>query len=117
MYVTSFVLAALAAGLLLAPAAILRLLPVHRLAGQVIRAVNAMVVGGLAAAGLAMSAAVRLAARWAGPGLVADLACAGTAAVFAVAWFILPQLVSRGSANTRNGPRCAPPAAGPPDGG
>ncbi len=52
MYVTSFALAALAAVLLLAPAACLRLLPVHQLAGQVIRAANAMAVGGLAAAGV-----------------------------------------------------------------
>jgi hypothetical protein len=46
--------------------------------------------GGLAAAGLAVAAAVRLAARWAGSGLAADRLGAGTAALFGAAWFVLP---------------------------
>jgi Family of unknown function (DUF6328) len=48
MYVTSAVLAALAANLLLAPAAYLRLLAGHRPAEQVTRAMHAMAAGGLA---------------------------------------------------------------------
>ena len=90
MYVTSAVLAALAAALLLAPAAYVRLAPGHRPAEQVTRAVHGMAAGGLAAAGLAVAAAVRLAARWAESGLAADLLGAGTAVLFAAAWSVLP---------------------------
>jgi len=96
VYVTALVLAALATGLLLAPAACHRRMSRRRAPGQVIRVVNAMAAGGLAAAGLAISAAVRLAARWAAPAGPADLAGAGTAIVFAVTWFVLPALLSRG---------------------
>ena len=103
MYVTSAVLAAVAAVLLLVPAAYPRLVPGHRPAGQVSRAVSGVAAGGLAAAGLAVSAAVRLAARWAGPGLAADLLGAGTAVLFAVAWFAFPWLLNRGSWPGRNG--------------
>jgi len=53
MYVTSVVLTALAAALLLAPAAYVRLAPGRRPAEQVTRAAHAMAAGGLAAAGLA----------------------------------------------------------------
>jgi len=53
-----------------------------------------MTAGGLAAAGRAVAAAVRLAARWAGSGLAADLLGAATAAPFAAAWFVLPRLLS-----------------------
>jgi len=85
---------ALAAALLLAPGAYVRLVPGHRPAEQVARAVHAMAAGCLAAAGLAVAAAVRLTARWAESGLAADLLGAGTAALFAAAWFILPRLLS-----------------------
>lgn len=95
MYATSVVMTALAA-LLLAPAAHVRLAHGRRPAEQVTRAVHAMAAGGLAAAGLAVSAAVRLAARWAESGLAADLLGAGMAALFAAAWFVLPRLLSRG---------------------
>jgi Family of unknown function (DUF6328) len=94
MYVTSVVLAALAAALLLAPAAYVRLAPGYRPAEQVSRVVHGMGAGGLAAAGLAVAAAVRLAARWAESGLAADLLGAGTAALFAAGWFVLPRLLS-----------------------
>ena len=94
MYVTSVVLTAIAAALLLAPAAYVRLAPGRRPAEQVTRAAHAMAAGGLAAAGLAVAAAVRLAARWAESALAADLLSAGTAALFAAAWFILPRLLS-----------------------
>src|SRR5487761_1199325 len=103
MYVTSAVLAAVAAVLLLVPAAYPRLLPGHRPAGQVSRAVSDVAAGGLAAAGLAVSAAVRLAARWAGSGLVADLLGAGMVVLFAVAWFVFPWQLNRGSCPDRNG--------------
>ena len=94
MFVTSFVMTALAAALLLAPAAYVRLAPGHRPAEQVTRAVQAMAAVGLAAAGLAVAAAMRLAARWAESGLAADLLGAGSAALFAAAWFALPRLLS-----------------------
>jgi hypothetical protein len=97
MYVTSIVLAALAAVLLLIPAAYPRLMLSHRSAEQVRRAVSGVAACGLAAAGLAVSAAVRLAARLAQSGLAADLLGAGTAALFAAAWFVLPWLLNRGS--------------------
>ena len=63
MYVTALVLAALAAILLLAPAACHHRLPRRRTPDQVMRALNGMAAGGLASAGLALFAAVRLAAR------------------------------------------------------
>jgi len=90
MSMTSVVLTALAAALLLVPAAYVRLAPGHRPAEQVTRAVHGMAAGGLAAAGLAVAAAVRLAARWAESGLAADLLGAGTAVLFAAAWSVLP---------------------------
>jgi hypothetical protein len=54
-----------------------------------------MAAGGLAAEGLAVAAAVRLAARWAESGLAADLLGAGTAALFAAAWFVLAPAAER----------------------
>ena len=105
MYVTSVVMTALAAVLLLAPAAYVRLAQGRRPAEQVNRAVHAMAAGGLAAAGLAMAAAVRLAARWAESGLAADLLGAGTAALFAAAWFVLPRLLSSRLFSAGNLPR------------
>ena len=94
MYVTSVVMTGLAAALLLAPAAYVRLASAHRPTEQVTGAAHAMAAGGLAAAGLAVAAAVRLAARWAESGLAADLLGAGMAALFAAAWFVLPRLLS-----------------------
>ena len=96
MYLTSAVLSAVSAVLLLVPAAYPGLLPGHRPGGQVSRAVTGAAAGGLATAGLAVSAAVRVAARWAGSALAADLLGAGTAALFAIAWFVFPWLLSRG---------------------
>lgn len=52
-----------------------------------------MATCGLAAMGLAVAAAVRLAARLIAPGLAADLLGRGTAAVIAVVWFVLPWLL------------------------
>ncbi len=117
MHVTSVVLTALAAAVLLTPAAYLRLVPGHRPAEQVTRAVLGMAAGGLAAAGLAVSAAVRLAARWAESGLAADLLGAGTAALFAAAWFVLPRLLSRGRPEGCKGPSAGDLADGRPEGG
>lgn len=78
--------------------------------GQVSRAVSGVAAGGLAAAGVAMSAAVRLAARWAGSALAADLLGAGTAVLLAVAWFVFPLLLSRGRGPARSGPTARGPA-------
>jgi len=64
-HVTSAARAALAATLLLASAAYLRVAAGRRPAEQVTRVAHAMAASGLAAACIAMSAAVRLAARWA----------------------------------------------------
>jgi hypothetical protein len=72
---------------------------------ELIRRVNGMAAGGLAAMGLAVSAAVRLAARCAGSGLAADLAGASAAAMFAVIWFVLPALLGREEVHAdRRGP-------------
>jgi hypothetical protein len=51
-----------------------------------------------------MSAAVRLAARWVESPLTADLIAAGTAALFAIAWFVLPLLLGRESRKARHQP-------------
>lgn len=110
-YITSMVLAAVAAVLLLIPVAYLHLRRGHRTVEQMSRALSGIADCGLAAAGLAMAAAVRLAARWAGPTVAADFLGAGTAVVFAVAWFILPRPVKRDSWQDRG----SPPAGGPAD--
>ncbi len=64
---------------------------------------RAMAICGLAAAGLAVAAAVRLASRMLEPGLAADLLGGGTAAFSLALWFVVPRLLSSG-----------PPAARPP---
>jgi Family of unknown function (DUF6328) len=111
IYVSALVLAALAAALLLVPAACYRRMSSRRSPERMSRRVNGMAAGGLAAAGLAVSAAVRLAARCAGSGLAAGLAGASAAAMFAVIWFVLPALLGRKEAHAYR-----PPADDAPDG-
>lgn len=100
MYLTAVVLAAVAAVMLLAPAACHRLAP-GRPAEQ---AAHRTAICGLAAAGLAVAAAVRLASRMLESTLAADLLGGGTAVFVLALWFVLPRLLSSG-----------PSAARPPD--
>jgi hypothetical protein len=101
MYLTAVVLAALAAVMLLAPAACHCLAP-GRPAEQAVRAARRTAVG-LAAVGLAVAAGVRLASRMVESTLAADLLGGGTAVIFLALWFVVPRLLSSG-----------PPAARPP---
>jgi Family of unknown function (DUF6328) len=95
MYAAGLVLAATAAVMLLAPAACHHWVSRGRVPQPGIRTVNLIAAGGLASAALGWSAAVRIAARWAGSALEANLVGASTAVLFAVAWFVLPALLSR----------------------
>jgi hypothetical protein len=67
----------------------------HRDAHWASRAASGVAACGLASAALPSSAAVHLAVRWVGSALAAEVIGAGTAALFAVVWFVLPVLLNR----------------------
>lgn len=84
-----------AAALLLGAVASARLMAGPATRPHSLRGVSGLATGGLCAAGLAVSAAIRLGARWAGSGLEADLLGAAIASLFFVTMFVLPARVTR----------------------
>ena len=96
LYVTSLMLAAVSTALLLAPVAYHRLVFRRHQKERLVRAANIMAIGGLAAVGLAVSAAVLLVTGYVDHGLPAVLISACTLVLFGGLWFALP-LARRGS--------------------
>ena len=84
------VLAAVATALLLGPVAYHRLVFRQGEKERLVRAANIMAIAGLAAVGLAVSAAVLLVTDYVSSGLTAALITAFVTALFAGLWFALP---------------------------
>ncbi len=95
LYVTSLLLAALATALLGGPVAYHRLVFRRHKIGRLVKASNVMAIGGLAAVGLAICAAVALVVSVVYRGVEVPLIAAMTFATFFTLWFILP-IVNRG---------------------
>jgi len=90
LYVTTLLLAALAAALLLAPVAFHRILFRMRQKEFLVRSANVLAILGLATVGLAVSAALALVLSYVTPGLPTVVITAATLVLFAGLWFAFP---------------------------
>jgi MFS family permease len=90
LYLACLVLSAVATALLLGPVAYHRLVFRRGQKEGLVRAANVMAIAGLAAVGLAVSAAVLLVTSYVAAGLAAGLITAFVAGLFAVVWFAFP---------------------------
>ncbi len=90
LYLACLVLSAVATALLLGPVAYHRLVFRRGQKEGLVRAANVMAIAGLAAVGLAVSAAVLLVTSYVTSGLAAGLITAFVAGLFAVVWFAFP---------------------------
>ncbi len=90
LYIGCLMLAALATALLLGPVAYHRLVFRRHQKERLVRAANAMAIGGLATVGLAVSAAVLLVTGYVDRGVPAILITVVTVALFGGLWFVLP---------------------------
>ena len=90
LYVTSLVLAAVSTALLLGPVAYHRLVFRQHQKEQLVRDANIMAILGLAAVGLAISAAVLLVLSYVAKGLPAVIITVFVVCLFAGLWFGLP---------------------------
>ena len=90
LYLASLVLAAVATALLVGPVAYHRLVFRRGQKERLVRAASVMAIGGLAAVGLAVSAAVLLVTSYVGGGLAAGLITAFVACLFGLLWFAFP---------------------------
>jgi fatty acid desaturase len=86
----TIVLAAVATALLLGPVAYHRLVFRQGEKERLVRAANVMAIAGLAAVGLAVSAAILLVTDYVSSGLTAALITAFVTLLFAGLWFALP---------------------------
>jgi hypothetical protein len=90
LYLASLVLAAVATALLVGPVAYHRLVFRRGQKERLVRAASVMAIAGLAAVGLAVSAAVLLVTSFVGGSLAAGLITAFTACLFGLLWFAFP---------------------------
>ena len=90
LYLACLVLSAVATALLLGPVAYHRLVFRRGQKEGLVRAANVMAIAGLAAVGLAVSAAVLLVTSFVASGLAAGLITAFVAGLFALVWFAFP---------------------------
>lgn len=90
LYVSSLLFAALATVLLSGPVAFHRLVFRRHEKERLVRAANSMAIGGLAAVGLAVTAAIALIVTFVVPGVAAAVIVVGTAAVFTAVWLVIP---------------------------
>ena len=90
LYLASLLLAALATVLLSGPVAYHRLVFRRHRKERLVRAANAMAIGGLAAVALAVTAAIALIATFVVPGVAAAAIVFATAAVFVSVWLVVP---------------------------
>jgi glucose dehydrogenase len=96
LYVASLLLAAVSTALLMAPVAYHRLVFRQHQKGRLVKDANVMALGGLAAVGLAISAAVLLVVSYVDTGPPALIIPVFVVCLFAGLWFVLP-LVRRRS--------------------
>jgi MFS family permease len=90
LYLASLVLAAVATALLVGPVAYHRLVFRRGQKERLVRAASVMAIAGLAAVGLAVSAAVLLVTSYVGGSLAAGLITAFVACLFSLLWFAFP---------------------------
>jgi hypothetical protein len=90
LYVAALLLAAIATALLLAPVAYHRLVFRRHQKEQLVRDANILAILGLAAVGLAVSAAVLLVVSLVARGATVALVTLFVVCLFAVLWFVLP---------------------------
>ena len=90
LYVAALLLAALATALLLAPVAYHRLVFRRHRKEQLVKDANVLAILGLAAVGLAVSAAVLLVVSFVDRGATVVVISLFVVCVFAVLWFVLP---------------------------
>jgi O-antigen/teichoic acid export membrane protein len=90
LYVTTLLLAALAALLLLAPVAFHRVLFRQHQKEFLVKAANVLALLGLATVGLAVSATVALVLSYVTPGVMTWVITAVMLALFAGLWFVFP---------------------------
>jgi cation transport ATPase len=95
LYLATLVLATVATALLLGPVAYHRLVFRQRQKERLIRAANVMAIAGLAAVGLAVSAAVLLVTGFVASGLPAVLITALVVLMFGLTWFAFPLIRRR----------------------
>jgi uncharacterized membrane protein YedE/YeeE len=90
LYVASLLLAALSTALLLGPVAYHRLVFRRHQKERLVRAANAMAIGGLASVSLAVTASVLLVTSYVLTGLFAVIIAAGVGCLFGGLWFAFP---------------------------
>ena len=90
LYLATLVLAAVATALLLGPVAYHRLVFRRGQKERLVRAANVMAVAGLAAVGLAVSAAVLLVTSYVASPLPAALITVFVTCMFGMLWFVFP---------------------------
>src|ERR1700676_4895522 len=90
LYLASLVLAAVSTALLVGPVAYHRRVLRRRQKERLVRAASVMAILGLAAVGLAVSAAVLLVTSYVASGLAAALITAFIVATFGTLWFAFP---------------------------
>jgi hypothetical protein len=90
LYLATLVLAAVATALLLGPVAFHRLVFRRGQKERLVRTANVMAVAGLAAVGLAVSAAVLLVTSYVTSALPAGLITAFVSCMFGLLWFVFP---------------------------
>lgn len=90
LYLAALVLAAVAIALLVGPVAYHRLVFRRGQKERLVRAASMMAIAGLAAVGLAVSAAVLLVTSYVGGGLAAGLISGFVAILFGLLWFAFP---------------------------
>jgi hypothetical protein len=90
LYVATLLLAAIATALLLAPVAYHRLVFRRQHKEQLVKDANILAILGLAAVGLAVSAAVLLVVSFVDRGATVVLVTLFVVCLFAVLWFVLP---------------------------
>ncbi len=95
LYVAALLLAAVSTALLLAPVAYHRLVFRQHRKEQLVKDANVLAILGLAAVGLAISAAVLLVVSYVTSGLTVVIIAVFTVCLFAVLWFVLPMVRRR----------------------
>lgn len=90
LYLAVVVLSSISIVLLVAPVTYHRLVFRRHQLASVVRAANALAIGGLIAVALAVTAAVLLVTSYVEPGTPAAVLTAIVAGLFAVVWFVLP---------------------------
>ncbi|HYK70323.1 MAG TPA: DUF6328 family protein [Streptosporangiaceae bacterium] len=103
LYLAILVLSSISIALLVAPVTYHRLLFRRHQLGNLLRAANAMAIGGVVSVALAVTGAVVLVTSYVEPGVAAAAISAVVGAMFAILWFGLP--LARRSKPPRGTPR------------